>query len=92
MPVETVTLSFRAERDLVDRLGAVLEEMKREVPGARLKLSEEAPIEALRAPRPRAGGGPEPTKKTEPVRYSSPRAGGPRGERTRTAVGGEVAP
>jgi hypothetical protein len=40
MPVETVTLSFRAERDLVDRLGAVLEEMKREVPGARLKLSD----------------------------------------------------
>lgn len=40
MPVETVTLSFRAERDLVDRLGAVLEEMRREVPGARLKLSD----------------------------------------------------
>ena len=40
MPVDTVTLSFRAERDLVDRLGAVLEEMRREVPGARLKLSD----------------------------------------------------
>jgi hypothetical protein len=40
MPVDTVTLSFRAERELVDRLGAVLEEMKREVPGARLKLSD----------------------------------------------------
>jgi hypothetical protein len=40
MPVDTVTLSFRAERELVDRLGAVLEEMRREVPGARLKLSD----------------------------------------------------
>jgi hypothetical protein len=40
MPVDTVTLSFRAERELVDRLGAVLEEMTREVPGARLKLSD----------------------------------------------------
>jgi len=40
MPVETVTLSFRAERDLVDRLEAVLEGMKRELPGARLKLSD----------------------------------------------------
>ncbi|MGD8897344.1 MAG: hypothetical protein PVJ73_15020 [Acidobacteriota bacterium] len=40
MPVETVTMSFRAERDFVERLEAVLEEMKREVPGARLKLSD----------------------------------------------------
>jgi hypothetical protein len=40
MPVETVTLSFRAEKELVDRLGAVLEEMRRNVPGARLKLSD----------------------------------------------------
>jgi hypothetical protein len=40
MPVDTVTLSFRAERELVDRLGAVLEEMRRAVPGARLKLSD----------------------------------------------------
>jgi predicted transcriptional regulator len=40
MPVETVTMSFRAERDFVERLEAVLEQMKREVPGARLKLSD----------------------------------------------------
>ena len=40
MPVETVTLSFRAERDFVDRLETVLEQMKAELPGARLKLSD----------------------------------------------------
>jgi hypothetical protein len=40
MPVETVTLSFRAERDLVERLETVLEQMRRDVPGARLKLSD----------------------------------------------------
>jgi hypothetical protein len=40
MPVETVTLSFRAERDFVARLETVLEQMKRELPGARLKLSD----------------------------------------------------
>ena len=40
MPVETVTMSFRAERDFVERLETVLEQMKREVPGARLKLSD----------------------------------------------------
>jgi hypothetical protein len=40
MPVETVTLSFRADRELVDRLETVLEQMKRELPGARLKLSD----------------------------------------------------
>ena len=40
MPVETVTVSFRAERDFVERLETVLEQMKREVPGARLKLSD----------------------------------------------------
>ncbi len=40
MPVETVTLSFRAERDFVDRLETVLEQMKGELPGARLKLSD----------------------------------------------------
>jgi hypothetical protein len=40
MPVETVTLSFRAEREFVDRLETVLEQMRRELPGARLKLSD----------------------------------------------------
>jgi len=40
MPAETVTLSFRAERDLVERLETVLEQMRRDVPGARLKLSD----------------------------------------------------
>jgi hypothetical protein len=40
MRVETVTLSFRAERDLVERLETVLEQMRRDVPGARLKLSD----------------------------------------------------
>ena len=40
MPVETVTLSFRAERDFVDRLETVLEQMRQELPGARLKLSD----------------------------------------------------
>jgi hypothetical protein len=40
MPVETVTLSFRAERDLVERLETVLEQMRRDMPGARLKLSD----------------------------------------------------
>jgi hypothetical protein len=40
MPVETVTLSFRADRELVKRLETVLEQMKRELPGARLKLSD----------------------------------------------------
>jgi hypothetical protein len=40
MPIETVTVSFRAERDFVVRLEAVLEQMKREMPGARLKLSD----------------------------------------------------
>jgi len=40
MPSDTVTLSFRAERDFVDRLETVLDQMKRDVPGARLKLSD----------------------------------------------------
>jgi hypothetical protein len=40
MPVETVTLSFRADREFVDRLETVLEQMRRELPGARLKLSD----------------------------------------------------
>lgn len=40
MPVDTVTLSFRAERDFVDRLETVLDQMKRDVPGARLRLSD----------------------------------------------------
>jgi hypothetical protein len=40
MPVETVTLSFRAEREFVDRLETVLEQMRKELPGARLKLSD----------------------------------------------------
>ena len=40
MPADTVTLSFRAERDLVERLETVLEQMRRDVPGARLKLSD----------------------------------------------------
>jgi len=40
MPAETVTLSFRAERDLVERLETVLEQMRRDVPGARLRLSD----------------------------------------------------
>ena len=33
-------MSFRAERDFVERLEAVLEQMRKEVPGARLKLSD----------------------------------------------------
>jgi hypothetical protein len=40
MPSDTVTLSFRAERDFVDRLETVLDQMKQDVPGARLKLSD----------------------------------------------------
>jgi hypothetical protein len=40
MPVQTVTLSFRAERELVERLETLLEQMKAEIPGARLKLSD----------------------------------------------------
>ena len=40
MPSDTVTLSFRAERDFVDRLEGVLDQMKKDVPGARLKLSD----------------------------------------------------
>jgi len=40
MPAETVTLSFRAERDLVERLETVLEQMRRDMPGARLRLSD----------------------------------------------------
>jgi len=40
MPVQTVTLSFRAERELVERLEAILEHMRDEIPGARLKLSD----------------------------------------------------
>ena len=40
MPSDTVTLSFRAERDFVERLETVLDQMKRDVPGARLKLSD----------------------------------------------------
>jgi len=40
MPVDTVTLSFRAERDFVDRLETVLDQMKRDIPGARLRLSD----------------------------------------------------
>jgi hypothetical protein len=52
MPVETVTVSFRIERDFVERLEAVLEQMRREVPGARLKLSDAVRatlLEGLRA-------------------------------------------
>lgn len=40
MPVQTVTLSFRAERELVERLETILEQMKAEIPGARLRLSD----------------------------------------------------
>jgi len=40
MPVQTVTLSFRAERDLVEKLETILEQMRKEIPGARLKLSD----------------------------------------------------
>ena len=58
MPVETVTVSFRAERDFVVRLEAVLEQMKREMPGARLKLSDAIRatlLEGLRARERRRG-------------------------------------
>ena len=40
MPSDTVTLSFRAEKAFVDRLETVLDQMKQDVPGARLKLSD----------------------------------------------------
>lgn len=40
MPVQTITLSFRAERELVERLETILEQMKADIPGARLKLSD----------------------------------------------------
>jgi len=40
MPAQTTTLSFRAERELVERLETLLEQMKTEIPGARLKLSD----------------------------------------------------
>jgi hypothetical protein len=55
MPVETVTMSFRAERDFVERLEAVLEQMKREVPGARLKLSDAIRATLLEGLRVREG-------------------------------------
>jgi hypothetical protein len=55
MPVETVTVSFRAERDFVERLEAVLEQMKREVPGARLKLSDAIRATLLEGLRVREG-------------------------------------
>ena len=58
MPVETVTVSFRAERDFVVRLETVLEQMKREMPGARLKLSDAIRatlLEGLRARERRRG-------------------------------------
>jgi len=40
MPAQSVTLSFRAERELVEKLEAILEQMRDEIPGARLKLSD----------------------------------------------------
>jgi len=40
MPAQSVTLSFRAERELVEKLETILEQMREEVPGARLKLSD----------------------------------------------------
>ncbi len=55
MPVETVTMSFRAERDFVERLEAVLEQMKSEVPGARLKLSDAIRATLLEGLRVREG-------------------------------------
>lgn len=55
MPSDTVTLSFRAERDFVDRLETVLDQMKEDVPGARLKLSDAIRATLLEGLRAREG-------------------------------------